>query len=535
MDRLTAVKWVLAGIAVVCSATAVEANADAIDEIVDALKPSPLDYAIWAQGVLKAADDLADAPATQQRIYEKAYELGLKRSTGYATSVQAARAALTGAGDQKLAWQMKLLVALRLTWQSAARNAKGQAGQAYIEHLLAVADEQAEADNTAEAVKLYTEASSRVRYCAPDRREEVAAKLRDATARHRVLLRAEQLKRQLAETPNDAGARENLVRLYVVDLDRPAEAATLLTADLGEAWRTYVPLAAKDVEQLDKQPCRELGDWYMSVAPRPASPGRRNTLARAVAYYQRFVDLETSSLQKMVVKARLDAATKELEKLAGGSGTKLLYSQDFSKPESIRDFEFPNDLMWKRLATGGKGGPADGCLDTSGPGAYRPKLPLPRTIALLSDRVFGDFVLEADLMYTGREYNQSDMCIFFGFNGPTRYYFCHLAPVPSPKAHAVHVVKDRPYARVPQKTIRPAPWKAGTWHKVRLTRTVADGMIKVYFDDMSTPIIIAKDRTYTSGYIGFGSYDDRGRIDNIKIWGPKMTRKNSAFYKKKTP
>jgi hypothetical protein len=57
---------------------------------------------------------------------------------------------------------------------------------------------------------------------------------------------------------------------------------------------------------------------------------------------------------------------------------------------------------------------------------------------------------------------------------------------------------------------------------VRLERKLSDGTIKVFFDDMIHPIMVAEDKTFGEGYIGFGSFDDTGKIDNIKIWGPAL-------------
>src|SRR5437867_163400 len=69
-------------------------------------------------------------------------------------------------------------------------------------------------------------------------------------------------------------------------------------------------------------------------------------------------------------------------------------------------------------------------------------------------------------------------------------------------------------------------------HKVRIERNTTDGTIKVYFDDLSKPIMVAKDKTFASGYVGFGSFDDKGKIDNVKVWAPTVTRKKTGFFAK---
>jgi hypothetical protein len=67
---------------------------------------------------------------------------------------------------------------------------------------------------------------------------------------------------------------------------------------------------------------------------------------------------------------------------------------------------------------------------------------------------------------------------------------------------------------------------------VRLERKVADGSVKVYFDDMATPIMVADDKTFDSGYIGFGSFDDTGMVRNIKVWGRSVEKKKGDFFKR---
>ena len=74
-------------------------------------------------------------------------------------------------------------------------------------------------------------------------------------------------------------------------------------------------------------------------------------------------------------------------------------------------------------------------------------------------------------------------------------------------------------------------WGLGVWHKVRLERNVAAGSIKVYFDDMTEPIMIAEDKTFGAGQIGFGSFDDTGMVDNIRIWSPSVETKQTGFFK----
>jgi hypothetical protein len=104
-----------------------------------------------------------------------------------------------------------------------------------------------------------------------------------------------------------------------------------------------------------------------------------------------------------------------------------------------------------------------------------------------------------------------------------------------PHAHSVFIVNAKPRTTlIPEigKDIggevyrtKGLVWGDG-WHKVRIVRKVADGTIEVYFDDMTKPIMRAKDKTFTWGRIGVGSFDDIGNYDDIVIRGVKVEPKD---------
>ena len=70
---------------------------------------------------------------------------------------------------------------------------------------------------------------------------------------------------------------------------------------------------------------------------------------------------------------------------------------------------------------------------------------------------------------------------------------------------------------------------------MRLERYAATGSIKVYFDDMVEPIMTAEDKSFATGQIGFGSFDDTGMVDNIRIWAAKMETKKTEFFQAPKP
>ena len=211
------------------------------------------------------------------------------------------------------------------------------------------------------------------------------------------------------------------------------------------------------------------------------------------------------------------------------TGFPLIYQQDFEEQEAIREFVFSDPAPW--FLTGGKDGGM--ALEYAGRGDYEPRVRSPLIIGLIDNLVLGDFILEADVLQTGSEYGHRDMCFFFGFQDSTLFYYVHLASLADPVAHTVHIVNDSPRNSIVRERTDGIRWIDDHWHHIRLERYPGEGDINMYFDDMKTPVMVANDKTFQLGYVGFGSFDDSGKIDNIRIWSKEDRKKKSDIFMKK--
>ena len=209
------------------------------------------------------------------------------------------------------------------------------------------------------------------------------------------------------------------------------------------------------------------------------------------------------------------------------SDYKLAYEQKFANATALHDFRFTDPAAWRFAKTNDTT-----ALELVKQSKYAPIVRSPVNIALITDKAFGDFVLEADLIQTGKEYGHRDMCLFFGFQSPTNFYYAHIATAADPNAHNIFIVNNAPRKNFAKETTKGVNWGLGVWHKVRLERNVSAGTIRVYFDDMTKPIMLAEDKTFTRGAIGFGSFDDTGMVDNIRIWAPSVEPATTDFFKR---
>ncbi len=132
------------------------------------------------------------------------------------------------------------------------------------------------------------------------------------------------------------------------------------------------------------------------------------------------------------------------------------------------------------------------------------------------DVVVGDFQFDVDLRSTTRDYPNQSLCLFFGYQDPSHMYYVHFGRQTSDTSNQVFIVNGKDRTPIATKTTSGTAWD-DAWHHARIVRTVEDGAIKVYFDDMENPVMTATDTTFGQGQIGIGSFDDTGQFDNVVV------------------
>lgn len=147
---------------------------------------------------------------------------------------------------------------------------------------------------------------------------------------------------------------------------------------------------------------------------------------------------------------------------------------------------------------------------------YQPPHRSPLHIALLKDVEVEDFVLTFRVRSTLDTGAHRDICVFFGYQNPANFYYVHIGARPDPNSGQIMVVKDAPRRAITDNK-QPIPWTDG-WHQVKLVRSVEEGTIAVYFDDMQNPWQTVEDKTFGKGLIGIGSFDDPADFTDIRLY-----------------
>jgi putative membrane-bound dehydrogenase-like protein len=166
---------------------------------------------------------------------------------------------------------------------------------------------------------------------------------------------------------------------------------------------------------------------------------------------------------------------------------------------------------------------------------YQPPHRSPHSIALLRDHVWGDFTLTAKVKTLQTTRGHRDMCLFFGFQDPARFYYVHLGEQPDPHSSQIFVVNEAPRTKITTTPDRGIPWRDDAWHAVKIVRQTATGEIAVYFDDMETPCKVARDTTFLWGAIGLGSFDDMGEWDEVRIEGTRVEGRVPVLFASRAP
>jgi len=275
------------------------------------------DDATFATKLLKAAKDMPDAPALQILLYEKACQFGSAGTAGCDTALEALELLEKAVPDKKAQWRQQKLEVVKFRFEKSYGAAKKAAGKGYMEMLEALADAHVAEGNGSEAKSLYRRAVMVATYIKSPKVAEIVAKSKRASAVVAQQAKLKSLQARLKKNAKDTAARTGLILLYVVGFDKPAEAAKLLTDDLDEVTRTYVPLAARKLDDVDRAICMELGDWYYRTLSKNASViGKPVVLRRAKGYYQRFLELRAKKdAQSYRAKAALQSIAEELKKL----------------------------------------------------------------------------------------------------------------------------------------------------------------------------------------------------------------------------
>ena len=287
---------------------------------------------LTAVGVLRADDP----NAAYERLYgDEAKKLKSKDTPAFGQRLLA-DATEVGKDNPALAEVLVAKAAELFTHCSPGAD-KSALGEALMGRLIPLGDAVRDAGRASDALKIYQQAQRIAGDTDSPQAAVLARRIKQLGAKLQVEKRLAELLKLNKAAPDDANVAKELVLLYVVELDRPADAAPYLPATGEESLRTYVPLAAKDANALETAVNKELGAWYEDLSPKASRVGKIVTCERAAAYYEAFLARQPQKNEAyLAVKKSLESVQKSLEELSLPPGTPKQLAMTVGKNVQLR-------------------------------------------------------------------------------------------------------------------------------------------------------------------------------------------------------
>lgn len=189
------------------------------------------------------------------------------------------------------------------------------------------------------------------------------------------------------------------------------------------------------------------------------------------------------------------------------------FAAELTRPlETPSAWQFGDPAAWSWTEEGGSK-----VLTLHKPQDFKPKVRSPFNLAWFTTKDWKSFTLTVEARLTKFDATNNDLCIAFGREEDTRFYYAHLGVRADGVHHQIHLVDRADRRAITATRTAGTPWKPGVWHRLKVVHDAQAGKISVYFDDMQTTVLTADDKTLTHGWIGLGSFDDLGQFRNLEI------------------
>jgi hypothetical protein len=279
---------------------------------------SKLDDVGFAKELMESAGAVSESPKLQILLYEKLLPFAAAGSAGLPIGLQALDALEKAAPARIADWRVHRVTFLRAKYLRALSRTKKDAATAYLDGLLAAADALVSSGKASEALTHYrlaqTLAARYYRAMVPEIRQKSTLAATEALVEGKM----KKLQAGLKTDPNDTAVRQELITLYIIQKDSPADAADILNHSVSEDLRTHVPLAFKSDAALSEDECLKLGKWYYrTLGAKASGAGKFTVLKRADRYYKLYLERhEKQDVPRAQAKLAIKRIETELARLA---------------------------------------------------------------------------------------------------------------------------------------------------------------------------------------------------------------------------
>ncbi|HUE70154.1 MAG TPA: hypothetical protein VMP01_04625 [Pirellulaceae bacterium] len=270
--------------------------------------------------VLAAAENLNDDAAAQASLFQKAYELGSKDPVGYSAAVRALDL-FTKSHPERLASGNEAALSLEEKSYALARPAdKAKAAQPYLARLLVVAEQRVSSRKTSEALALLRKAIPVAGIAAPETRPDLQARIKYLADREPAEKKAAELYEHLFANRDDQEALAKLVRLLLLELDSPEEAADLAPDSKDPTLKQLLTVLGRGTDTWTLEEAQLVAGWFEEQAKSGTSSAQRVALERTKEALERQLEVYgKEDLGKAKIKLTLDRIGESLKRLEPAS------------------------------------------------------------------------------------------------------------------------------------------------------------------------------------------------------------------------
>ena len=219
-----------------------------------------------AKEMLSIAKTSDNQPELLALLCDQIHDFSLRHPDGFSTGIEAQQLLADKVKDKRAAAQEKLTTLLTRQMLTGKADEREGAGETLIALLVSMGDEKFEKKEYTEAAGDYRRAATVATQRKSASLEEAKAKLDFAASRDRAVKSLARLQEKLLKDANDFATAEEIVKLYVMELDDPAAAVPYLNRVKDESFKKLAILATNKDSDRDAKDYLALAKWYKAYA-----------------------------------------------------------------------------------------------------------------------------------------------------------------------------------------------------------------------------------------------------------------------------
>lgn len=327
--------------------------------------PSPYDDIELAKSMLDDARASTSVVGLLGLMCDQIYELSSHHPTGYDTAIEAMRLLAEHDPQHRIECIERTVNIQQRQYKLARGEQKDAAANALIDSLMLQVQVFQENDDPEQAILQMRRALSIASSVRSPRHDQIRAAYTQALSRKRLYDQAAQLKDQLKSNPDQQSIADELLRLYLVEMDSPAEARkySFLTKD--KDLLDNISLANRPEADLGEAELITLGDWYRELSAVASSAASQQAmLNHAQGYYTQYLarhsaeDLDRKKIELLLKDveaslARFQSQNKSPSASADARGwVDLLAKIDPSKHAMAGQWSIKSNVLMVDQASG---------------------------------------------------------------------------------------------------------------------------------------------------------------------------------------